>query len=186
MINGINVCGLRELVQDVKDDAEEASVEYGVRLDWLRGTRTKVRAANMSVGHHRVVRDFEFEMDEPTQLAGTSAAPTPQETLLGGLAGCLAVTFVAGASAMGITLEALSVEIEGKLDLHGFLGFDSDAATGFEKLSYRFIVKGDGSEDEYRRLAEKVRIHSPNFATIANPVKLEPDLIIVEAAQESV
>jgi uncharacterized OsmC-like protein len=182
MINSINVCGLSEFVHDVREDHEEAVVGYGVTLDWLSGTRTRVRPRDMTVGHHRVTRDFSFEMDEPTQLVGLNAAPTPQEMLLGGLAGCMAVTFVAGASALGITLEKLSLEIDGRLDLRGFLGLDSEQVTGFESLSYRFIVKGDGTETQYRKIAERVMIHSPNYATITSEVEMMPDLVIVDEA----
>ena len=180
MINSMNVCCLSEFVHDVRKDSEEAQVDYGINLEWVSGTRTRVCAKNMMLGHHKVVRDFSFEMDEPTQLVGVNSAPTPQETLLGGLAGCMAITFVAGASALGITLEKLSLEIDGRLDLQGFLGLDTEHATGFETLSYRFTVKGDGTPEQYRKIAERVMVHSPNYATIANEVELVPELVILD------
>ena len=101
-----------------------------------------------------------------------SSYPNPQEYLLGGLAGCMAVTFIAGATLMGVRLESLSLAIDGELDLKGFLGINDDEHVGFPELKYAFTVKGEGTEEQYAQLLERVKRHSPNYSTVAYEVKM--------------
>lgn len=172
MLNNINIAGLSEYVNEVKDDSLQGKASYGVELNWISGTKSKVRTKNMTLGNHKLVRDFEFIVDEPTQLLGVNSAPNPAEYLLGGIAGCMAVTFMAGATSMNIKIDELRLEIDGTLDLEGFLGLNENINPGFEELKFIFHVKGNGSQAQYDQLLVRVEKHSPNFNTIKNEVKL--------------
>ncbi|OUR95046.1 hypothetical protein A9Q87_00450 [Flavobacteriales bacterium 34_180_T64] len=172
MLNNINIAGLSEYANEVKETPKEAQATYGVELEWISGTKSTVKTKNMVLGDHKLVRDFEFTIDEPTQLLGVNAAPNPAEYMLGGLAGCMAVTFMAGATAMHIEIDQLKLELDGTLDLNGFLGTDSNKNTGFPELKFIFHVKGNGTEAQYQKLIERVSKHSPNFNTIKNEVRL--------------
>lgn len=176
MLNNINIAGLSEFTNEVKDNNIEGKAAYGITLDWVSGTKTKVKTKNMVLGNHKVVRDFEFLIDEPSQLLGVNHAPNPAEYMLGGLAGCMAVTFMAGATAMNIEINALKIEIDGALDLSGFLGIDKNINSGFPELKFIFYVKGNGTQDMYNKLIERVTKHSPNFNTIKNEVKMIGEL----------
>ena len=113
MLNNINLSGLSEYANEVKQNNIQGKASYGVVLNWESGTKTTVSTKNMILGEHKLVRDFSFTIDEPTQLLGVNCAPNPAEYLLGGLAGCMAVTFMAGATAMNIEVEQLKLEIDG-------------------------------------------------------------------------
>lgn len=176
MLNNINIAGLSEFANEVKENTIESKATYGVTLNWESGTKTKVLTKNMVLGNHKIVRDFEFTIDEPTQLLGVNSAPNPAEYMLGGLAGCMAVTFMAGATAMNIQIDKLQLEIDGELDLKGFLGLDSDTNPGFPELKFIFHVKGNGTQEQYNKLIERVTKHSPNFNTIQNEVRMIGDL----------
>ena len=126
----------------------------------------------MVLGNHKLVRDFEFTIDEPTQILGVNCAPNPAEYMLGGLAGCMSVTFMAGATLMNIEVDQLQLEIDGELDLAGFLGVDADTDVGFPELKFTFHVKGSGSQEQYNTLMERVMKHSPLFNTVRNEVKM--------------
>jgi uncharacterized OsmC-like protein len=54
--------------------------------------------------------------------SGEDQAPNPVEHLLNALAGCLTTAMVAHAAVRGIHIEELESEIEGDLDLRGYLG----------------------------------------------------------------
>merc|ERR1711991_1078548 len=123
-------------------------------------------------GNHKLIRDFEFTIDEPTQFLGVNCAPNPAEYMLGGLAGCMAVTFMAGATAMDIKIDKLQLEIDGELDLKGFLGINESSDSGFPELKFIFNVKGNGTQEQYNALLERVSKHSPNFNTIKNEVRM--------------
>ena len=172
MLNYFNISGLSEYAFEVKQKKIQGKASYGVVLDWESGTKTTVTTKNMILGEHKLVRDFNFIIDEPTQLLGVNCAPNPAEYLLGGLAGCMAVTFMAGATAMNIEVEQLKLEIDGELDLQGFLGTNPEVEAGFPELNFIFHVKGNGSQEQYDTLMKRVSKHSPNFNTIKNEVKM--------------
>ena len=64
------------------------------------------------------------------------------------------------------------MEIDGELDLRGFLGVDIDIDSGFPELKFVFNVKGNGTQEQYNKLMERVMKHSPNFNTMKNEVKM--------------
>jgi uncharacterized OsmC-like protein len=176
MLNNINIAGLSEYANEVKENNVQGKASYGVELNWESGTKTKVKTKNMVLGEHRLIRDFNFVIDEPMQLLGVNSAPNPAEYMLGGLAGCMAVTFMAGATAMDIQISELKLEIDGELDLQGFLGLNPDINPGFPELKFVFHVKGSGTQDQYNSLMDRVSKHSPNFNTIKNEVKMIGEL----------
>ena len=177
MINNINITGLSEYVNEVKECKEQSKIQYGVNVDWVSGMKTKVSVKNMNLGGQKLVRSFNFDIDEPNQLLGLNSNPTPQEYLMAGIAGCMAVTFVAGATLLGITLDSLSLRMSGDIDLNGFLGMDNSKNTGFNGFNCDFVVSGDGTQEQYNLLLERVKKHSPNYATAVNPIDFKTQII---------
>lgn len=177
MKNNINISGLSEFVHEVKGDKQQSEIKYGVDVDWVSGMRSSATTKNMKMGDQKLVRDFNFNIDEPNQLLGLNSNPTPQEYLMAGIAGCMAVTFVAGASLMGITLDSLKLKMSGDIDLNGFLGMDNSKNTGFNGFNCDFVVSGDGTEEQYNLLLERVKKHSPNYATAVNPIDFKTQII---------
>ncbi len=176
MLNNINISGLSEYANEIKENNIQGKASYGVELNWESGTKTRVKTKNMILGNHKLVRDFSFVIDEPTQLLGVNSAPNPSEYMLGGLAGCMAVTFMAGATAMDIQISELKLEIDGELDLQGFLGLNPDINPGFPELKFIFHVKGSGTQEQYTNLMNRVTKHSPNYNTFKNEVKMIGEL----------
>lgn len=176
MLNNINISGLSEYANEIKENNIQGKASYGVELNWESGTKTRVKTKNMILGNHKLVRDFSFVIDEPTQLLGVNSAPNPSEYMLGGLAGCMAVTFMAGATAMDIQISELKLEIDGELDLQGFLGLNPDINPGFPELKFIFHVKGSGTQEQYTNLMNRVTKHSPNYNTFKNVVKMIGEL----------
>lgn len=172
MLNNINISGLSEYTNEVKAQHNQGKASYGVQLHWESGTKTTVSTKNMILGEHKLIRDFTFTIDEPNELLGVNCAPNPAEYMLGGMAGCMAVTFMAGATAMNIEIEQLQLDIDGTLDLQGFLGLNPDINPGFPELKFIFNVKGNGTQAQYEALMERVTKHSPNYNTIKHEVKL--------------
>jgi len=66
-------------------------------------------------------RNFSFKMDEPKALGGTDEAMSPVEALLCALGGCQAIVVKAYAKAQGLDIEDFSVDLEGDIDLDGFM-----------------------------------------------------------------
>lgn len=172
MINNVSTCGLSEFANEVRGAPEEARAGYGVRLSWENGMRSRAEALPMRMGPHTVSRSFSWKIDEPRQLLGANHGPNPQELLLSGLAGCIMAAFVAGATARGAQIGALEIEIEGELDLHGFLGIAPGSAIGFREIRYRLGVEANASAETLEEIRTEAIAHSPNAMTIMNPVSL--------------
>jgi uncharacterized OsmC-like protein len=176
MLNNINIAGLSEFANEVKEQHIQGKASYGVRLNWESGTKTTVSTKDMVLGEHKLIRNFKFNIDEPSELLGVNSAPNPAEYMLGGMAGCMAVTFMAGATAMNIEINQLQLEIDGELDLQGFLGLNPDINPGFPELKFIFHVQGNGTQEQYEKLMDRVKMHSPNYNTIKNEVRLIGEL----------
>lgn len=182
MRNSIPTAALSEFVNEVNQAPEEAVMRYGVEIDWESGTRSRTEVKPMSVGPHRVSRSFSWKSDEPRQLMGNNHGPNPQELLLSGLGACITVAFVAGATAEGIQIESLRIDLEGALDLRGFLGIGTNATVGFPEIRYTVHVTADATEEQLAALHRKAIDHSPNAQTIINPVALHGKVVSTRAA----
>jgi uncharacterized OsmC-like protein len=113
---------------------------------------------------------------------GLNHGPNPQELLLSGLGACLMVAFVAGATAAGVQLESVRLDLDATLDLRGFLGIGSNAPVGFPEIRYRLHVTSDATREQLAALHARAVAHSPNAQTILNPVALSGELIATRSA----
>jgi uncharacterized OsmC-like protein len=175
-VNGVDAEGLRATIAAVASDPGKGAVSFRVRTAWKGGMRSETTAAGASLAGERIARSFRFATDEPLQLFGTDGAANPQEHLLGALAACMVVGWVAGASLRGVRLESLEIEAEGRLDLAGFLGVDALTAPGHETIQYRVRVRGDAPRETFAAIHEHVRRTSPNFFNLSRPILLEGEL----------
>src|SRR5437867_4821275 len=69
---------------------------------------------------------------------GTSACSG--DLLLGALAACAQLTCQLVATAMGIPIEHIRVDVEGEMDLRGTLGISMDVPVGFEDINARLDI----------------------------------------------
>jgi putative redox protein len=87
-------------------------------------TVVTMKLRGRSVGHTRTdvaVRDLTIAIDEPKDRGGTNAGATPTETLLAALAACINVIAHRIADKIGLTIDALSVDITAQFDRRGVL-----------------------------------------------------------------
>jgi uncharacterized OsmC-like protein len=181
MRNGLSVAALSEFAHEVRLAPEEAAVAYGVRLDWENATRATVDTLGMRVGPHRVARSFTWRVDEPRQLLGANQAAGPQELLFSALGACLLVAFVVGATTRGVQLDAVTVEVEGELDLRGFMGL-CDGPVGFPAIRHRILVTADADAALLEEIHAAAMAHSPNAMTLAHGTRLEGELVTTRPA----
>lgn len=126
------------LAGKIQETPAVASTVWKARVEWDRGFRSEAR-----------IRDFApATSDEPAVLGGTDTGPNPVEQLLGALGNCLAVGYAANATAAGITINDLSVDLEGDLDLHTFLGLNPDGHAGYEAIRVKVNLDSDASPEQ--------------------------------------
>ena len=169
-VNGINLGVLQETVGAIRSDPELGRCRFRARNKWSGGahnctTITDFDGAKQTIRHKQA---FALHCDEPPILAGKDDGANPVEHLLNALAGCVTTSMVAHAAVLGIHIEELESEIEGDIDLNGFLGLDSDVPKGFTDIRVNFKVKTESENlDKLRQLATfslvyNTLIHSPN------------------------
>src|SRR6201991_1240971 len=146
-LNGIDVASLNRFVEDVRNNAEKGTAAFKVKTEWKGQTRTVSTVSAYELHGTAIKRDFEIHADEPPELLGSNTAANPQELLMAALNACMSVGYAANAAAMGIKLDTLEIETEGKLDLRGFLGLDPAIKPGYEEVKYTVRIKSDAPRD---------------------------------------
>jgi hypothetical protein len=72
--------------------------------------------------------------------------------------------------ARGITINSLSTELQGDIDLQGLLGLDEGVPAGYERIDIRMHVDTDCSEAELGDLMAYAQRHAPVCNTVCRPV----------------
>ncbi len=172
MVNGVDVDRLSQTIDAIKHDPEIAMFRFRASNHWENGGRNMTTihdffGAKQDVDHRH---DFHLSADEPDLLLGSDMGANPVEFALTALAGCLTTTLVYHAAARGITIRAVESELEGELDLRGFLGMSDTVRRGYKNICVKMNVDADASQETLDELIELAQKLSPVFDIISNPV----------------
>jgi len=172
IVNGIHLETLQGTVNAIDQDPELGACKFRASNKWLGGnhnctTVTGFYGAKQEIAHKQ---KFELYADEPPILAGHDEGANPVEHLLNALAACVTTSMVAHAAVRGINIEELESELEGDIDLRGFLGLDNDVPKGFTDIRIKFRVKAD--VDNMDRL-KTLTAYSPVFNTITQGANVD-------------
>jgi putative redox protein len=166
---------LQEVIKGMQDafrnDPSAAKTSFTSSSSLQSGFRS-----HAELRHHRLI------VDEPQALAGTDAGPNPVELILAALGTCQEITYRAYATAMGISLDNVSVKLTGDLDLRGFFAVDPSVRPGYERICGTVTLESNASPEELRRLRDAVNAHCPVLDILANPVSVQLDLSIKSPA----
>lgn len=143
--------------------ASAATIRPRVRTALVAGTPTRV---DVAAGRHA------FTIDEPASLGGDDAGANPVEHLLAALGACQVISYQVWAAKLGLTLDSVTVELTGDLDLRGFFGVDDSVRPGFASIQVDARITGPESQDAYRELTALVEQHCPvlDALTVGVPV----------------
>jgi uncharacterized OsmC-like protein len=177
VVNGIDVDAVAAMAAEIAEDSAKAMTHWHVHSTWQGQTHSRTEVASFYLAGTEVKRRFTIDIDEPVELCGSNAHANPQEHLLASLNACMMVGYVALAAMEGIRIESLAIETEGDIDLRGFLGM-ADVAPGYERLRYTVSIKGDGTDEQFQAIHEKVMATSPNFYNLSRAVTLNPTLVV--------
>lgn len=156
-INGIDLNILKETVGAIQADPELGKSRFRATNKWIDAnhnstTVTGFYSAKQERAHKQT---FELHADEPPILAGTDEGANPVEHLLHALASCVTTSLVAHAAVKGIHIEELESQVEGDLDLRGFLGLDATIPKGYTNIRMTYKVKTDEANlVKLKKLAE--------------------------------
>jgi putative redox protein len=165
---------LKQLIADTqaafrsKPDAAKATFKSSSRL--TEGFRSEI-----SIRQHKVAAD------EPAALGGADSGPNPVELVLAALGSCQEITYRAYATALGIPLDSVSVELAGDIDLRGFFAVDDSVRPGFQNIRGTVNIESSASEAELQKLRAVVDAHCPVLDILTNKVPVSLSLSIKPA-----
>lgn len=170
--NGVDVSALFETVDAVKQNPQIADFQFRASNQWIGAdhNRTTISGFRGACDDH-VHAKGPFVMDnaEPPVLLGEGAAPNPVEYVLHALAGCLTTTMVYHAAARGIEVQSVTSELQGDLDLQGFLGLDDDVRKGFSAVRVKLLVESDADAETLMSLTQ----YSPVYDIVSKSLPVE-------------
>ncbi len=166
ILNGVNVSGLVDTIRAVRQRPELADFIFRAANTWVDGghCRTRVDGFYGTCEEIPHKKPYEFDADEPPTLLGEDRGANPVEYVLTALSSCMTTALVYHAAAQGIELEAVDSELEGDIDMHGFLDLDPNVRKGYKEIRVKFRVKSAADKAKLTELVKK----SPVYDVISN------------------
>jgi uncharacterized OsmC-like protein len=156
---------LREIQQPIK---EQYRGDPAAARITLRAAGTQLEGAmSCSVDIGRAL----YAAEAHPGVGGPGGAACSGDLLLGGLAACAQLTCQMVAANMGLDL-AVSVTVEGDLDLRGTLG-TPDIPVGFEAIRLRFSVSGEVDAERLAKLQDRTERYCVVLQTLLSPPSIE-------------
>ncbi|MCB1728410.1 MAG: OsmC family protein [Gammaproteobacteria bacterium] len=139
-----------------------------------------LKAKTVCEGQFRMqtyVRDLApMLIDEPPYQLGEDNAPNPSEAVLATLGACLAVGVHANATARGIKLSRLELQLEGDINVTAVWGtgdLDEAKTLGFSAVRVKIDAEGDAPKEQIDEIIAHSNVWSPVANTLRNNVTLD-------------
>ena len=119
-----------------------------------------------------------------TGVGGPGTAACSGDLLLGALAACAQLTCQLVATAMGIPVEHIRVDVEGEMDLRGTLGISKEVPVGFQDIHAVFDISApEATPDQLAALEEKTEQYCVVMQTLVRPPVIRTSWVVSELAQ---
>jgi uncharacterized OsmC-like protein len=117
--------------------------------------------------------------DEPRALGGGGTGPAPTQYALAAIGSCAAITYGYWSYKLGTPIDQLRVDVQGDIDLRGFLGLRDGIRPGFGEVRIRAMVSGPEPARRYEELQRAVARHSPVRDMFTNRVPVTSTIAVV-------
>lgn len=161
-LNGVDLDKVDEITDQYRRNPGSGRVGFAARVRWQGGYETEI-----DLGEHGPVTG-----DEPVELAGTNKGPSPEEMLLGAVGQCLAVGYAGAASARGIRINSLEIDVAGHVNLPAAYGVE-EGHPGFDRIEVNVNLDSDAPAEELEDLHRKVVERAPIPQTVSRPVEVD-------------
>jgi uncharacterized OsmC-like protein len=177
--NGVNVDALLAAREALKNAPEAAEFTWRASCKWLNGThsRSSVEGFHGLGQEHKHRSEFTFEADHPEVFASEDQGATPVELVLVGLASCLTAGVAAVAQNRGIQLRSVEAKLEGKMNLYGILGIDSDVRNGYDDIKVTFKIDADAPRKDIEALVAQSQKRSAVYDIVTNPTNVTVEVL---------
>jgi len=172
--NGVNSDALLAARDALREAPEAAEFVWRATSEWVKGTHSRQTIEHFQGlgGEQAHNKAFVLEGDHPNVFAAEDHAPTPVETVLAALAGCLTAGVASVAQNRGIQLRSVKAVVEGKHNILGILGGDPEVRNGFNDINVRFDIDADASDEDIAALVAQSQKRSAVFDALTNPTNV--------------
>jgi uncharacterized OsmC-like protein len=159
IINGVDVGGYQEYIESCRLDPTRADRNPVVVARWVGGGRAEVTSS----------------LGGPPVYMGGPDDPSALGMVLRSLAACDIEIVATKAAVLGIEIEELSVEARGYANVGRYLGLESEAPPGYQKISYKIRLKTKigATPEQVEALRRACLEGSPVGDTLQRPIPLE-------------
>ena len=172
--NGVNVQALLDAREALKGAPEATQFTWRASCKWQNGTHSTADVHGFfGLGQEQNHKtSTTFEADHPEIFASEDKGITPIEYVLVGLASCLTAGVAAVAQNRGIQLRSVESKLEGKMDIRGILGMDSDVRMGYDDIKVTFKIDADASKKDIEAIVAQSQKRSAVYDIITNPTNV--------------
>ena len=172
--NGVNVQALLDAREALKDAPAATKFTWRASCKWQNGTYSTTNVKGFfGLGEEQAHKtETSFDADHPEIFASEDRGITPIEYVLVGLASCLTAGVAAVAQNRGIQLRSVESKLEGKMDIRGILGVDSEVRNGYDDIKVTFKIDADASKKEIEAIVAQSQKRSAVYDVLANPVNI--------------
>src|SRR5262245_17978096 len=133
-INGVNPQQLGGLLNTLKEHPDASEARFYVKTEWTcqdecdsGGFYVRSSCKDFQLGDQMIQRNNTYTMvfDFPPEFSGEDKGPTVCEACMSSLGACITQTIVAHATARGINIDSVTIDLEGNIDLQGFTGLST-------------------------------------------------------------
>ena len=177
-INGVNPQQLGGLLNTLKEHPDASEARFYVKTEWTcqdegesGGFYVRSSCKDFQLGGQTIQRNNTYAMvfDFPPEFSGEGKGPTVCEACMSSLGACITQTIVAHATARGINIDSVTIDLEGNVDLQGFTGLSTDTRPGAQGFQLNVNIKSStASKEQISQLYEIGKKYSPAFDTLTN------------------
>jgi uncharacterized OsmC-like protein len=177
-INGVSPQQLGSLLSTLKDHPDASEARFFVKTEWKGqdegdsgGFYVKSSSKDFQLGGKTIKRNDAYNMvfDFPPEFSGEGKGPTVCEVCMSSLGACITQTIVAHATARGINIDSINVDIEGNIDLQGFTALSTNTRPGAQGFRLNVNIKSSSaSKEQISELYDLGKKFSPAFDTLTN------------------
>ena len=174
-VNGFSLDAIQETVKVLTQNPKLAQFKFRAKNKWVQGGHNRSTIHGFYGGGQEDdsrMEPFVFDNGEPPILLGNNEGANPVEFILHGLAGCTTTTMALHAAARGIAIESIESELEGDLDVMGFLGLNENVRNGYREIRIKFTITGDLTEAQKEELISYAK-NSPVYDVVSNGVPVK-------------
>ena len=177
--NGVNVQALLDAREALKGAPEATKFTWRASCKWKNGTHSNTSVESFfGLGEEQKHKKASsFDADHPEIFASEDKGITPIEYVLVGLASCLTAGVAAVAQNRGVQLRSVESTLEGKMDIRGILGMDSDVRNGYDDIKVTFKIDADASKKDIEAIVAQSQKRSAVYDVITNPVNVTVEVV---------